>query len=170
MDLGRPFCFPTQPIGNRGTGKPARFDQGRQSVRTVTASLIPVFPSSAMYPDDEWSTSLFGGRFAWNCQVKGLPGIFSLRIGQISKDFDVDALRNLSSRAKNKCKKEKTDRGFVQLVTIPLKVPHDLKVCYFSVVESLESWVMISIIRAKSNFSSSLLGKSGHLGILSKIF
>ena len=119
MDLGRPFCFPTQPVGNRGTGKPARFDQGRQSVRTVTASLIPVFPPSAMYPDDEWSTSLTGCRVARNCQVKGLPGIVSLRIGQGSEDLDVGALRDRSSRAKNKCRKEKTDRGFVQLVSIP---------------------------------------------------
>ena len=40
---------------------------------------------------------------------------------------------------------------------------------YFCEVVALDSWETISMKRAKSNFSSTLFGRSGHAGIFSRI-
>ena len=81
MDLSGPLGFSAQAVCDRSAGISSGLHEGSQAIRPMTASLIPVFPPSAMYPNDEGATVFFGGAFFGDSEVKGLPGVGGSCIG-----------------------------------------------------------------------------------------
>ena len=91
MDLSRPFRFSAQAVCNRGAGISSCLNKGAQTVWPMPASFVSIFPSAAMYPNDDGAPGFFGCRFFGNRQVKGLPWVFCSGVGQIAKDLYFDS-------------------------------------------------------------------------------